>query len=126
VQQFSCDPHRLESGLSQQSRQLQVLCLTHQISDANFAHRPGQYVTLRVSLPDGQKVMRNYSISNRPGSEQFRISVKRERALQEGAPHGVSSSFLNERLQEGDVVEISPPAVSSRSRPSASPDCRWC
>jgi len=73
------------------------------------AHRPGQYLTLRVSLPDGQKVMRNYSISNRPGSEQFRISVKRERALQEGAPHGVCSSFLHERLQEGDVVEISPP-----------------
>src|SRR5690606_12968895 len=53
--------------------------------------------------------MRNYSISNRPGSEQFRISVKRERALEEGAPHGVCSSFLHERLKEGDVVEISPP-----------------
>lgn len=85
------------------------LYLQPEDGQALMKHKPGQYLTLRVSLPDGHTVMRNYSISSRPGAKYFRISVKRERSQEEGAPHGVCSSFLHERLQEGDVVELSPP-----------------
>ena len=72
-------------------------------------HQPGQYITLRVTLSSGEAVMRNYSLSNRPGAEQYRISVKRETAPQEGVPHGLCSGYLHEQLKEGDVVELAPP-----------------
>ncbi|MBD3651849.1 MAG: NO-inducible flavohemoprotein, partial [Alcanivorax sp.] len=43
-------------------------------------HKPGQYITLRVDVPGAGPVMRNYSLSNAPGDEHYRISVKREAA----------------------------------------------
>ena len=49
-------------------------------------HKPGQYITLRVDVPGAGPVMRNYSLSNAPGDEYYRISVKREAAPMEGAP----------------------------------------
>src|SRR5688572_25924693 len=42
------------------------------------AFKPGQYITVRTSTPDGSTTMRNYSLSDKPGQEWFRISVKRE------------------------------------------------
>ncbi|MBA4723399.1 MAG: NO-inducible flavohemoprotein [Alcanivorax sp.] len=72
-------------------------------------HQPGQYVTLRVTPENGAPVMRNYSLSNRPGSEHYRISVKRELACDAGAPDGVCSNYLHDRIAQGDVVELAPP-----------------
>lgn len=71
------------------------------------AHRAGQYVTLRVVLPGGEAIMRNYSLSNEPGADCYRISVKREGG--EGTPPGVCSHHLHERVRVGDRVEVSPP-----------------
>lgn len=71
-------------------------------------HKAGQYITLRVK-PEGQAVMRNYSLSSRPGADHYRISVKREEALQAGAPHGVCSGYLHAHLKAGDIVEVAPP-----------------
>ncbi|KAF0806740.1 bifunctional nitric oxide dioxygenase/dihydropteridine reductase 2 [Alcanivorax xiamenensis] len=72
-------------------------------------HSPGQYVTLRLTPENGVPVMRNYSLSNRPGSARFRISVKRELAGEAGAPDGVCSNYLHDRVKQGDVVELAPP-----------------
>lgn len=71
-------------------------------------HRSGQYVTVRVTLPQGSTVMRNYSLSNRPGKGQYRISVKREDGGQ-SAPQGVCSNYIHSGLAVGDRVELSPP-----------------
>ncbi|WP_101675094.1 NO-inducible flavohemoprotein [Alloalcanivorax mobilis] len=68
-------------------------------------HRPGQYVTIRVTPPGGRTEMRNYSLSNRPGEAFYRISVKRE----EGTPAGVCSNYLHDQLKVGQQVELSPP-----------------
>ena len=73
------------------------------------AHQPGQYITVRLTPQDGEPVMRNYSLSNRPGADYFRISVKRELAVVDGAPNGVCSNHLHDRIQEGDVLELAPP-----------------
>ncbi|GGJ95890.1 NO-inducible flavohemoprotein [Pseudomonas matsuisoli] len=64
--------------------------------------KPGQYIGVRL-LIDGQEVRRNYSLSALSNGHEYRISVKRE-------PNGVASSFLHERVAEGDVVELFPPA----------------
>lgn len=84
------------------------------------AHKAGQYVTLRVALPGGETIMRNYSLSNEPGAACYRISVKREGG--EGTPAGICSHHLHERLQAGDKVELSPPCgdftlAASSTRP---------
>ena len=73
------------------------------------AHRPGQYITVRVQPEGGEPVMRNYSLSNRPGADRYRISVKREQAMAAGAPDGVVSNWLHDGLGEGDVIELAPP-----------------
>lgn len=73
------------------------------------AHQPGQYVGIRVTLPDGRLVVRNYSLSNAPGSACYRISVKREPAPAIDTPQGVFSNYLHDNLRAGDRVELSPP-----------------
>jgi nitric oxide dioxygenase len=72
--------------------------------------RPGQYLTIRVKIP-GEKYMyhRHYSLSDAPGKDTYRISVKREDA-RNGNPPGVVSTWLHEQVQEGDVLEFSSPA----------------
>ena len=63
---------------------------------------PGQYIGLRL-LVDGQEIRRNYSLSAAPNGVDYRISVKRE-------PGGLASGYLHDRVHEGSVLEVSPPA----------------
>ncbi|MCZ8381221.1 MOSC and FAD-binding oxidoreductase domain-containing protein [Mycobacterium sp. CPCC 205372] len=62
---------------------------------------PGQAITLRLPTPQGP-VIRNYSLSNRPGSGEYRISVKRE-------PLGLASGHLHAHIAAGDLVDIAAP-----------------
>ncbi len=72
-------------------------------------HVPGQYIGLYATPPDGRTIMRNYSLSNAPGTPYYRISVKREPAPEAGAPAGVFSNYLHDHLQVGDRVQLTPP-----------------
>ncbi|MFJ4341736.1 globin domain-containing protein [Streptomyces sp. NPDC088915] len=69
------------------------------------AFRPGQYVSVRVALPDGARQIRQYSLSSAPGRPQWRITVKRV----DGDPAGEVSSWLHAHAREGDAVEVSAP-----------------
>lgn len=71
--------------------------------------KPGQYITVRVPTQNGATTMRNYSLSDQPGKEWFRISVKREDGSTESAPMGYVSHFLHDHLQEGYNIEVAPP-----------------
>jgi ferredoxin-NADP reductase/MOSC domain-containing protein YiiM len=65
--------------------------------------RPGQYLTLRLQLGKQQRsLLRNYSLSGRPGADSYRIAVKREQ-------HGVASGYLHSRTAVGDLLEIGAP-----------------
>jgi MOSC domain-containing protein YiiM/ferredoxin-NADP reductase len=62
---------------------------------------PGQFIVLRLNpAPDAPALMRSYSLSGEPGTERYRISVKRE-------PHGAAGAYIEDKLQVGDVVEVS-------------------
>ncbi|ARK29510.1 NO-inducible flavohemoprotein [Halalkalibacter krulwichiae] len=69
--------------------------------------KPGQYITVRVKI-NGEEFLQNrqYSLSDVPNDEAFRISVKRE---DEQTPAGKVSNFLHE-APNGLEVEVSPPA----------------
>ncbi|KAI1778835.1 globin-like protein [Hypoxylon cercidicola] len=102
---------------------------------------PGQYVTLRLTVP-GMKYtqLRQYSLSNAPNYDHYRITVKRDQgsnwdyagsqddamtvssaatsasdsslgSLHPGRPGVVSNSLIDE-FHEGDTIELTHPAGS--------------
>lgn len=71
--------------------------------------KPGQYITVRVPSPCGHTTMRNYSLSDQPGQEWFRISVKREAGQKASTPDGYVSNFLHSNVDVGATLEIAPP-----------------
>ena len=75
----------------------------------------GQFVVLRLLVEPGKPpVLRSYSLSDLPGPDHFRISVKSEL-------NGTGSSFLCNRTKEGDVLDVSAPRGSFTLRPSQNP-----
>lgn len=72
-------------------------------------YKPGQYITVRVEGPDGYTTMRNYSLSDKPGQEYFRISVKREIGRDADTPDGYVSNLLHTKLEVGSELELSAP-----------------
>lgn len=71
--------------------------------------KPGQYITVRAMIPQGSTTMRNYSLSDKPGQEWFRISVKREVPPEANTPGGYVSNWLHDKVEVGDTIEIAPP-----------------
>ncbi|KAF3469104.1 globin domain-containing protein [Streptomyces sp. Tu 3180] len=70
--------------------------------------RAGQYVSVRVLMPDGVHQLRQYSLSSDPGDELRRITVERV-AGADGAPDGEVSNLLHERTGTGDELILSAP-----------------
>lgn len=72
---------------------------------------PGQYLTVKVDIPQEKYThLRQYSLSDRPGLDYYRISVKREDPIREGLPPGVVSTDLHKLFNEGDILPISSPS----------------
>ncbi|MGW1542193.1 globin domain-containing protein [Streptomyces sp. NPDC002309] len=72
--------------------------------------RPGQYVSVRVPLPDGARQIRQYSLSTAPGQKTWRITVKRERDAAGTVPDGEVSSWLHAHAEVGDHLDVSLPS----------------
>jgi len=76
---------------------------------------PGQFIVLRLKpAPDAPALMRSYSLSGEPGTERYRVSVKREL-------HGAAGTYIDEKLQVGDVVEASATRGCFTLRPGDGP-----
>ncbi|WEG13802.1 NO-inducible flavohemoprotein [Pullulanibacillus sp. KACC 23026] len=72
---------------------------------------PGQYLTLRIDSPRlDYTCLRQYSLSDRPGHDYYRISVKREDPKGGDIPAGVVSTYLHNVVKEGDIIPITAPA----------------
>ncbi|WP_127580439.1 NO-inducible flavohemoprotein [Paenibacillus koleovorans] len=71
---------------------------------------PGQYVSVKLEIPGEPNThIRQYSLSEAPGYPYYRITVKREDAIG-GKPAGQVSTYLHERVKQGDVLSLSAPA----------------
>ncbi|GIF12156.1 globin domain-containing protein [Actinoplanes teichomyceticus] len=81
---------------------------------------PGQYVTVAVDLPDGSRQLRQYSLSQAPAAGSLRITVRRVRG-RAGAPDGLISGFLHDRVEVGDKLRLSQPYGDLVLRPGDSP-----
>ncbi|MET9294691.1 globin domain-containing protein [Streptomyces sp. NPDC003077] len=69
--------------------------------------RAGQYVSVRVKMPDGVHQLRQYSLSSAPGDRTRRITVKRVHG--DGTPDGEVSNLLHRTLRAGDELTVSAP-----------------
>ena len=84
-------------------------------------YKPGQYLGIKVH-PEGAEFeeIRQYSLSTAPNGKTYRISVKREGAVDIDTA-GVMSNYLHAHMNVGDEVELMPPAGDFFLRPSDSP-----
>lgn len=67
---------------------------------ATFAYKHGQNITVKTTI-NQQEVRRSYSLCSTPLSNEFRIAIKK-------LDGGLFSTFANEGLKEGDVLEVMP------------------
>ncbi len=74
---------------------------------------PGQYVSVGVTLPDGARQIRQYSLTGDHGDGRWRISVKAlpAQTAADGTeiPEGEVSNHLHRNVFEGDTLQVSPP-----------------
>lgn len=68
----------------------------------------GQYVSVAAELEGGRRQLRQYSLSDAPGKDSLRISVKREDAFDD-APAGAVSNWLHANVREGSILQVTHP-----------------
>ncbi|WP_043781312.1 MOSC and FAD-binding oxidoreductase domain-containing protein [Rhodococcus sp. JVH1] len=91
------------TGMQAESRSVFSLSLAAADGSPLPTWLPGQSITLRLPPTSGNApLVRNYSLSNRPGSSRYRIAVKQE-------PHGAASGYLRAHVRVGDTLEVAAP-----------------
>jgi len=75
---------------------------------------PGQYLTFQLRVPDEPKpIIRCYSLSDSPNRDShYRVSIKKVPPPRDKpeAPPGRSSTYFNDLLQEGDILDVKAPS----------------
>ena len=66
-----------------------------------FQYKQGQHLTLK-SIIDGQDTRRSYSLCSSPNENIWKIAVKKING-------GLFSTFVNDTLKKGDVIEVMAP-----------------
>ncbi|GHO46333.1 NO-inducible flavohemoprotein [Ktedonospora formicarum] len=69
-------------------------------------YKPGQYISVRVKIGKYDH-LRQYSLIDMPGKSYYRIGVKLEGS--EDGIIGTVSSYLHQKIKEGDILEASIP-----------------
>jgi nitric oxide dioxygenase len=80
---------------------------------------PGQYVTVRMPVPDGIRQPRQYSLITADDGERRSFAVKRVQG--DGKPDGEVSNLLHDTVDVGDTITMSLPfgdVVLDDSRPA--------
>ncbi|MDJ0379270.1 globin domain-containing protein [Streptomyces sp. G-G2] len=88
-------------------------CASFRLTPADGApapeFKPGQYVSVQVALADGARQIRQYSLTNAPGSPQLAITVKRVHGPAAQGPDGEVSNHLHAHVHPGDRLRVSVP-----------------
>ncbi len=69
---------------------------------------PGQYVSVGVTMPDGARQLRQYSLVNAPGGAELTFAVKPVAGTSDH-PAGEVSSWIASHLCVGDLLDITVP-----------------
>ena len=68
---------------------------------SEFQYKQGQHLTLRANI-NGNEVRRSYSLCSSPIENKWQVAVKQ-------INEGLFSTFVNEKLAIGDILDIMPP-----------------
>jgi len=91
------------------------------VDDADLPEvRPGQYVSVFVDLPGGDRQPRQYTVSSTAFGTRLQITVRRVTGVN-GAPDGRVSCYLHDNVRVGDVLDVSAPAGDFVVDPSDGP-----
>ena len=80
------------------------------------SYLPGKYISIRISVPETHYLQaRQYSLSDAPHPDHYRISVKNEQILDIDDPNAKANSshipnILHSEKHIGDLIEVSHPA----------------
>lgn len=103
------------AAVRDESRHIRSVLLTDPAGAALPKWLAGQSIVLRVQVdPVGSTQVRNYSLSNEPGSAAYRIGVKRE-------PMGTVSAYIHDSVKVGDLIDVAAPRGSFFLDDSTSP-----
>jgi ring-1,2-phenylacetyl-CoA epoxidase subunit PaaE len=69
--------------------------------EKEFFFKQGQNITIKLIM-DGEEIRRSYSICNSPFDNELRVAIKK-------VINGAFSTFANEKMKMGDVLEVLPP-----------------
>jgi ferredoxin-NADP reductase/MOSC domain-containing protein YiiM len=102
-------------GIHDESRNVRSVVLASPEGASLPEWLAGQSITLRLPTESGgAALIRNYSLSNRPGSGEYRISVKQE-------PHGAASRHIHAHVKTGDLLDVAAPRGTFFLNGSATP-----
>jgi ferredoxin-NADP reductase/MOSC domain-containing protein YiiM/ferredoxin len=94
-----------------------LLLVTGDTGDSRslVAALPGQFVVLRMEpKPDGPSLSRNYSLSDLPTTDHYRVSVKQEL-------NGLASTYLHNEVKVGDLLDVAAPRGNFTLKPGDRP-----
>lgn len=77
-----------------------VLLTVRSMAQPFATFRPGQYVSVGVTLPDGARQLRQYSLVNVPGDGDLTFAVR---------PLGEVSNWIRANVRAGDVLDVTVP-----------------
>ncbi|MBV8967477.1 MAG: MOSC domain-containing protein, partial [Verrucomicrobia bacterium] len=91
------------SRVNQESASVVSLTLTPADSRPLVAALPGQFVIVRIQpKTESPVLLRNYSLSDLPSADRYRISIKLEQ-------NGAASTYLHNQVRQGDLLEVTAP-----------------
>jgi len=103
------------SRIDRESASVFSLVLLSADGEPLAAALPGQFVVLRLQIQAGAPpTLRSYSLSDLPGTEHYRVSIKLEEK-------GLASTWLRTRINPGSSLEISAPRGSFTLRSGSDP-----
>ncbi len=73
-------------------------------------YQPGQFLPIKVNIPCQDKpVTRTYTLSDAPGRDYYRLSIKRELAASDEYPPGLVSNYFHDHVGVGSIIEAMAP-----------------
>lgn len=99
----------------QESKSIVSLVLEPTDAQPLAAALPGQFVVLRLHpAPEAAPVLRNYSLSDAPATDHYRVSIKQEVG-------GAASTYVHAQVRVDDVLEVSAPRGTFSLRQDTGP-----
>jgi hypothetical protein len=84
---------------------------------------PGQFLTFELDMPEGDRLVRCYSLSDAPHPDHYRVSIKRlpPPPGQTNLPPGRSSNHFHDRVAVGTTLSVRAPSGHFYLEPGTAP-----